>query len=147
MTMRALWVAAVTALTLALCIGYASAGPPNGIETPEGWWFRSLKQPNGASCCAETADGSPDCHRLDDNMVHQVGDHWEFLATEREFGAQIGDNKWHAIPDKVLIRGRKLAELGGNPTGKFVLCAMYGYPHVYGQTELMILCAVPGNGT
>ena len=97
----------------------ADARPPPGGETAGGWWFRSLKQPNGESCCAESPDGLPDCHRLDLTLVREVGDgarmHWQFKATPAVF-LGLGDDKWHDIPDEVLIRGRKLAELGGNVT-------------------------------
>ena len=122
------------------------ARPPPGGPTPEAEWFRSLKQPNGGSCCAETADGLPDCHRLDDNMVRMVGNHYEFLASRTIFLGN-GDDRWHEIPNNVLIRGRRLADLGGNITGRWVVCAMYGYGGGgYGQSGLMVLCAVPPSG-
>jgi hypothetical protein len=139
---------AIATLAFSLIAASTDARPPHGIATPEAEWFRSLAQPNGEPCCADTADGAPDCHRLDDNMVRPAGNHWEFLANRKIFGDQIGDNKWHEIPEEVLIRGRKLAALGGNIVGRWVVCAIDAYPngHVHGLSGLLVLCAVPPTG-
>lgn len=143
------WLVAALMLAISyMLIVYAHAGPPNGVATPEAEWFRSLRRPGGGSCCAETADGAPDCYRMDDGTVRAVGEHYEFLASVAVFGGQIGDSKWHRIPDSVLIRGRKLAELGGNPTGLWVVCAMYGYNQLMGDdSKVLVLCAVPPSQT
>ena len=140
----------ILAVAVGFCLIAADvrARPPHGVATPDAWWFRSLTQPNGEPCCAESADGEPDCHRLDDNMVRAAGNHWEFLASRGLFGEQIGDDRWHAIPNEVLIRGRKLAQLGGNVVGRWVVCAMDAYPNgrERGLSGMLVLCAVPPSG-
>lgn len=142
--------AVVLAFAVSLLAVGADARPPNGIATPEAEWFRSLKQPNGGSCCAETADGLPDCHRIDPSLVRIITDgdgisHYVFKAVPSIFGG-LGDGNWHTIPDEVLIRGRKLAELGGNVTGLWVICAMPG-GYMRDRSGILVLCAVPPSQT
>ena len=69
--------------------------------------------------------------------------HWQFKATPGVFPG-IGDDNWHDIPDEVLIRGRKLAKLGGNVTGLWVVCAMKGGYMKSGS--IIVLCAIPHSG-
>lgn len=124
------------AAALALIGGVADARwPADKPHTPEASWFQSLKQPNGGSCCDLS-----DCFRLDDSMVRQIGDHYQFRADAVVFKG-LGDGQWHDIPDEVLIRGQKLAALGGNPTGQWIVCAMRGGYMSTGS--IMVLCAVP----
>lgn len=122
-----------------LAVG-VDARMPAGGPTPDAAWFRSLKQPNGGSCCDLS-----DCFRLEDNLVRQVKigmaePHWQFKAASQVFKG-LGDNQWHDIPMEVVIRGRKLAELGGNVTGQWIVCAMHG--GYMSQGGILVLCAVP----
>lgn len=136
--MRALALAAV----LALIGGVAVARMPAGGPTPEAEWFRSLKQPgNGASCCSIA-----DCHRVDVDHVRTRDGKLFVLATREEFGAD-GDGQLHEIPDEKLIRGRDLAQIGGNPVGTWIICSMR-LGNGFGTTDsLYIMCAVPPSQT
>lgn len=135
--------AIVLAAALALIAGVADARPPPGAPSPEAEWFRSLKQPgNGASCCSLA-----DCHRVGVEHVKVVDGKYFVLATREEFGAD-GDGEFHEIPDDKLIRGHGLAELGGNPTGGWVICSMHGASGFgSAETEFYVLCAVPPSAT
>lgn len=145
MTMRALWVAAVTALTLALCIGYASAKIPEGY-TPspeESAWFKAARQQNGASCCTEQTD----CRKVPAAYIRTKGANWQFKATRELYGSANGDDEWHDIPPDKIQHDRHAAE---NPTGEWVICWMKsldGHVNYMGVSIGGVMCAFQPAGT
>jgi hypothetical protein len=80
------------------------AAQPDGADpnSPLGSWYRSLRSPDGVSCCSIA-----DCRPIDARLV---AEHWEILVPE--FG-------WQVVPaDRVLKRE--------NPDGRPIACRSYG---------------------
>ncbi len=99
---RILWLLA--AIGLAVVAEHALAAPPAGSDpnSPMAAWYRSLKTPNGGSCCSEA-----DCRPVD---ARQTASGWEISN---------GLGKWDPVPpDRVLRRD--------NEDGRPIVCIFGG---------------------
>jgi hypothetical protein len=93
-----------TILSLIVCAGVGAsvsslAAPPNNADPALATWFRSLKAPNGTSCC-DVAD----CRRASSRM------------TPAGYEVMI-DGQWIPVPWERVLRRTD------NPTGEAVVCS------------------------
>lgn len=98
---------------------FAFGAPPAGSDpnSPMAAWYRSLKTPEGGSCCSE-ADCRPAEARLRDGG-------WEILAEDPARGVPV----WERVPDERVLRRENL-------DGRPIACRFAG----------RTLCFIPPSG-